>query len=141
MSPDATFYIGQKAFIKKGDSVLVLTDPIGRLHFAGGKIQENENDIVASIKREVREETGLEIKVGDPFTTWMKIFPADHRLAGKRLFLVGYKCEYISGKVTISSEHSGYRWVTKENYHEVDDGSAFFTALEKYFTSQIKNIV
>jgi hypothetical protein len=33
----------------------------------------------------------------------------------------------------MSHEHSGFRWVTKENYKEVDDGSAYFAILEDYF--------
>jgi 8-oxo-dGTP diphosphatase len=134
MKDDATFFVGQKAFIRKGDEVLVLNDPKEGLDFAGGKIQEGEDDLVASLQREVREETGLEIKVGSPFTTWVNVFPAHHRFAGKKVFLVGYKCEYVSGDITLSDEHNNFHWVNKDNFNEVTDGSVFFDALKKYFT-------
>ena len=133
MKEDALFYVGQKAFIKKGDEILVLGDPTEGLDFPGGKIQEGEEDLIEALKREVREETGLEIEAGAPFITWVNTFPAHHRLAGKKVYLVGYKCEYVSGEVTQSDEHDKFRWVTKDNFKEVDDGTTWFEVLKKYF--------
>ena len=133
MKEDASFYVGQKAFIEKDGQVLVLGDPIEGLDYPGGKIQEGEFDLVESLKREVREETGLEISVGAAFATWTNIFPPQHRLAGKRVFLVGYKCTYISGEVTLSNEHDKFSWITKENFNTVNDGASYFEILKKYF--------
>jgi len=133
MKEDAQFYVVQKAFIRKGNEVLVLGDPEEGLDYPGGKIQEGEIDPVESLKREVREETGLEIEVGDPFVTWTNAFPGGHRLAGKHVFLVGYRCKYVSGEVKLSDEHDKFSWVTKENYREVNDGTSFFDILNKYF--------
>ena len=103
------------------------------LDFPGGKIQEGEDDFDEALKREVREETGLEIEVGEPFTRWYFEFGQDHRNAGKKVFLIGFKCKYKSGEVKISDEHSEYKWVTKLNYKELDDRSNYFKALDKYF--------
>lgn len=133
MKEDVLFYVGQKAFIKKGDEVLVLGDPIEGLDYPGGKIQEGEFDLEESLKREVMEETGLEISVGEAFVTWTNIFPPQHRLAGRRVFLVGYKCEYVSGDVILSDEHNKFSWVTKDNFNTVDDGTSYFEILKKYF--------
>jgi 8-oxo-dGTP diphosphatase len=133
MNEDQTFFVGQKAFIKKGDELLVLGDPNEGLDYPGGKIQEGETDLIESLKREVREETGLEISVGEPFATWMNTFPTHHRHGGKKVYLVGYKCEYVSGDVTLSNEHDKFSWVTKENYKEVDDGTSYFDILDIYF--------
>lgn len=133
MKEDAIFYVGQKAFIQKGDEVLVLQDTLKHLDYPGGKIQEGEIDLEESLKREVREETGLEIAVGEPFASWTFILPETHRLGGKRLFLVGYRCKYVSGDVSLSNEHQNFSWVTKENSPSVDDGTPYFKILEKYF--------
>ena len=133
MKEDAKFYVGQKAFIKKGDEVLVLGLGGDKIHYPGGKIQIGEIDLKESIKREVREETGLEIKVGEPFYTWAHILPESHKLAGEQIYLVGYRCEYLSGDVILSDEHDKFRWVNKDNYKEIDDGSSYFDALGKYF--------
>jgi 8-oxo-dGTP diphosphatase len=133
MKEDALFFVGQKAFIQKGDQVLVLHDPIEGLDFPGGKIQEDENDVVESLKREVGEETGLEIEVDGPFCAWVNEFPPSHRLAGKKVYLVGYRCKYVGGDINLSHEHDQFKWVTKENYLEVQEDTTFFDALKKYF--------
>lgn len=139
MKKDALFCVGQKAFIEKGGMVLTLGDPKEGLDFPGGKIQEGEardgdaSSLAEPLKREVEEETGLEIEVGDPFAVWYHEFPKESRNYGKVVYLVGFKCKYVSGEVKLSDEHDKYQWVNKDNYKEVDDGSDYFDVLEKYF--------
>ena len=132
MANDQLLFVGQKAFIDKDGEILVLTDPQLGVDLPGGKIKEGELDLVEALKREVKEETGLEIEIKELFTTWMIEFPPDHRNQGK-VFLVGYKCKYVLGEVTLSSEHTEYKWVNKENFQELPhDGH--FKAVEKYFS-------
>ncbi len=132
MINDQLLFVGQKAFIDKDGEILVLTDPQLGIDLPGGKIKERELDLVEALKREVKEETDLEIEIGELFTTWMIEFPPDHRNQGK-VFLVGYKCKYISGDVTLSDEHTEYKWINKENFQKLPkDGH--FMAVEKYFT-------
>ncbi len=137
MIEDKIFWVGQKAFIERSDgAVLVVWDPRWGLDFPGGKIQVGENELVASLRREVHEEVGLEIEVGDPFVTWVNVFPTEHKYAGKRVFLVGYKCRLLSGDIRLSDEHDRYRWVTRENYREIIKDNGYFRALEKYFATR-----
>lgn len=132
MINDQLMFVGQKAFIEKDGEILILIDPKLGIDLPGGKIKEGESDLKESLKREVREEAKLEIEISDAFTTWMIEFPPDHRNQGK-VFLVGYKCKYISGNVVLSDEHSEYQWVNKDNYKKLlKDGH--FKALEKYFS-------
>ena len=133
MKEDALFYIGQKAFIEKDGSILVLKNLNEGLDFPGGKIQIGELDLPEALRREVREETSLEIEIRELFVTWYNEFPEHHRNAGKKVFFVGYRCKYKSGDVTLSHEHNSYRWVNRNDYHKVDDKSKFFDALEQYF--------
>ena len=137
MDKDKIFYVGQKAFIDKGGKILVLIDPVYGLDFPGGKIQEGENNLIESLKREVREETNLEIEVENPFFVWHFTFPfhPEHRNSGKTVYLVGFRCRYISGDFIISDEHEKFMWVDKSNYKELNDGSDYFKALEKYFSN------
>lgn len=128
-------YVGQKAFIEKDGKILVLMDPKLGLDFPGGKIQENETDFTRALQREVREETSLEIEPGDAFCTWYYLFGPQHRNAGKKVYLVGFKCRYVSGGVTLSDEHNDYRWVDKNTYRSLADGSEYFKALEKYYSA------
>lgn len=130
---DTLYYVGQKAFIRKGDEVLVLLKNKG-LRCPGGKIRAGE-DLVESLKREVREETSLEITVGESFATWTYLYCGDHPLAGSNLFLVGYKCEYVSGEVVLNEEHDDYAWVNKDNYTKYKADSDAYRVLEKYFSN------
>lgn len=135
------FCVGQKAFIEKDGKVLVLNDPIEGLDFPGGKIQEGEavngdaSSLVRSLKREVKEETGLDIEVIGPFVVWYHEFPKEHRNYDKKVYLAAFRCKYVSGELQLSDEHDKFRWVNKEDYQEVDDGSDYFDVLEKYFNS------
>ena len=139
MKDDALFCVGQKAFIEKDGKVLILGDPVEGLDFPGGKIQEGEAkdgdvfSLIRSLKREVKEETGLEIEVFNPFAVWYHEFPKGHRNYGKVVYLVAFKCRYISGELKLSDEHDKFRWVDKNDYKEVNDGSDYFDVLEKYF--------
>src|SRR6185437_14245320 len=125
MAEDQQFYIGQKVVLEKDGKVLVLHDSVLGADLPGGKIQVGENDFVASLKREVFEETGLQIEVGHPFYTG-QFFPSaklKHRNAGKRIFLVFFTARYLSGDITLSDEHDAYYWVDKTDYKEVTDAS------------------
>ena len=133
MAEDKLFYIGQKAFIEKDGKVLALFDPKLGLDFPGGKIQIGENDFDEALRREVREETALEIDVGNPFYRWYFEFRPGHRNAGKHVYLVGFRCTYISGEIKLSDEHNKFQWVDKNDYRTLNDGSEYFKALEKYF--------
>ena len=123
--PHKLFEVGQKAFIERDGQVLVVFFPNGWLDFPGGRIEEGESDLVESLKREVREETNLEVEVGTPFATWLG--------RGETVYLVGYRCRYVVGEVELSNEHNDYRWVDGSTYRSLDDGSAPFRALAQYF--------
>lgn len=139
MKDDALFCVGQKAFIERNAKVLVLNDPVEGLDFPGGKIQEGEakdgdaSSLIRSLQREVMEETGLVIEVFNPFAVWYHEFPKNHRNYGKRVYLVAFKCKYVSGELKLSDEHDNFKWVDRNGYKEVDDGSDYFDALKKYF--------
>lgn len=128
MKQDELFYVGQKAFIQKEGKVLVLKDRNGNLDFPGGKIQEGETNYNKSIKREVFEETGLNITIGEPFYRWSFIGTQK-----KHIFAIGFICKYVSGEVCLSKEHTDYKWVSKDAYKELENDSEDFKALEYFF--------
>jgi len=136
---DEIFCVGQKAVIDKHGRILVLHDPIpapGGIDLPGGKIQEREYDFYKALEREVLEETQLKIKIIRPFFTNFFEFPKDspHRNKGKKIFLVYYICEYVSGKVSLSEEHDWYKWVKINDYQKVfKKKNNIFEALCAYF--------
>ena len=139
MKDDALFCVDQKAFIEKDGKVLVLHDQVEGLDFPGGKIQEGEakdgdtSSLIRALQREVREETGLTIEVLNPFAVWYHEFSQNHRNYPKVVYLVAFRCAYVSGEVKLSGEHDSFRWVDATSYTEMDDGSEYFDLLKKYF--------
>jgi len=139
MQDDAEFYVAQKAFIERDGKVLVLNDPVYGLDFPGGKIQVGEakdgdaSSLTHALKREVLEETGLEIEVGKPFAVWYSEYPKNHRNYPKVVYLVGFKCTHLSGEPIMSAEHDNFTWVDKDSYQQFDDGRSYFGILDKYF--------
>ncbi|MEX0616737.1 MAG: NUDIX domain-containing protein [Candidatus Woykebacteria bacterium] len=132
MKEDKLFYVGQKAFIENGGKVLVLRDPDLGIDFPGGKIQEDEKDFAESLIREVKEETNLEIEVGSPFITWIHKMTTGVNKGGE-IFIVGYKCSYLSGEVMISNEHDSYLWVDRSDLGQLDHKDEYFKYLDSYF--------
>ena len=126
-------YVGQKAIIEKDGEVLVLFEKNIGLDFPGGKLHESDVNITESLIREVREETGLDIIIGEPFYTWLVKFPPHGEYDINDVFLVAYRCIYVGGEVQLSSEHGRYQWVNRDNFKEVKDDRPHFKALEKYF--------
>jgi len=140
MKNEQVFYVGQKALIEKDGEVLVLSNSLFNCDFPGGKIQEGEIETIGhigSLKCEVKEETGFEIEPFEPIAVWWFEFSnKNHKLFGKKAYIVLFRSKYISGHIKLSDEHNKFEWVDKNNYEKFDNDSNSFTALKKYFSSE-----
>lgn len=138
MAEDELFFVGLKAVIEKDREVLVLHDPEMGPDLPGGKIQIGETNLIEALKREVSEEIGLEIDVGKPFATWIFQIPitSHHRSAGKKIFSIAYHCNYLSGDIVLSPEHTEFHWVNKNNYREFTRTSNFQHVLDAFFQTE-----
>jgi 8-oxo-dGTP diphosphatase len=76
----------------------------GKWELPGGKPRENES-FEASLRREVREETGFEIDIHQSAGT------ADQEVSGYHVVHVVLIASIKSGGLAISDEHSEFRWV------------------------------
>ncbi len=139
MTEDQLFYVGQKALIEKDGKILVLHNNTIGADLPGGKIQVGELDFIASLKREVSEETGLTISSGSPFSTcYFTFLPANRsKKLTNFIFIVFFIAKYLSGEVKLSDEHESYQWISKKNYRQIDDrGGQLTAALEIYFNKK-----
>lgn len=78
--------------------------------FPKGHIEKGEKEI-ETVKREVKEETGLEdIKIIEGFKEWIKYF---FRFKKKTIFKIVtfYLAETKEKEIKISGEHIGYEWL------------------------------
>lgn len=110
--------IATKALMVNGDGKLLIVREApatydesttgGSYTFPGGRI-EPEEGYLDGLKREIREETGLEVGVGEPVFVeeW---FPS---IKGEPHHIVAiyFHCRPLGNKVRLSHEHDDYKWV------------------------------
>ncbi len=120
--------------LSKDGKLLVVRRSGDKKHFAGkweipgGKVEFGEAP-EETLKREFREETGLEISVKNPFNTWQS---ADN--ATKIHFIeVDYfvECENCDEVKLNSSEHSEYKWIADAS--EVEATPEMVKTIQKAF--------
>jgi A/G-specific adenine glycosylase len=116
------------AVIRRRGRYLVGKRPAGTLlgglwEFPGGKVEPGETYEQALI-REVREETGLEVCVGDPIAV------VDHAYSHFAVTLHVYACEVAAGR-TQARYHSQLKWVPRAELEQY----AFPTANRRFLKS------
>ena len=118
--------VSQKAVIINGDGkILVIhrtsTAPSNpnKWDFPGGEIDFGEKAI-ESIIREIKEETGLEISDIKPYDVESHI---DKN--GEFWTTIAYKTKTSSENIILSEEHDEFRWVTKEEFMDLDCSERF----------------
>ncbi len=138
---DTKVYFGQKAFIEKQGKLLVLRDPrscVGSqsgVDMPGGKYRWGK-DLESELKREVKEETDLEIEIGKPFFVWTYFGLKAKKGHASHTVVIGYYCKYKSGTVKLSNEHDMFEWVDRKTYTKWKDKTQDYKALDVYFKSK-----
>jgi 8-oxo-dGTP pyrophosphatase MutT (NUDIX family) len=103
--------ITQKAILFGPDDRILLTRRGDRWRPAGGRFEFGET-LVASLRRELREELGVDVRVGPPveaiYGGW-----ADSETGNPMVTLL-YRCETDERDVTLNDEHDDYEWVDVE---------------------------
>ena len=117
-----------KAVNEKGENIIFATQRgygefKGGWEFPGGKIEDGENPEDA-LKREIMEELGIEIKVGDMIDTIEYDYPNFH------LSMDCFFAEIVSGDLVLK-EHEDAKWLTKEKLDSVDWLPADITLIDK----------
>ena len=108
------------SIIEKDGKVLVLKrsskDPFSAdcWDLPGGVMNFGE-EVVAALKREVKEECGLEIETLSPMDVSTRIDNEEQYVA------VTFICEYKSGTVKLSKDHSEFKWVDAKKVPDLED--------------------
>lgn len=85
----------------------------GSWEVVGGKLEFGES-VLETLKREVKEETNLEITIDRPL--YAKNIVINEEL---QMVVVVYLCKYEKGEVMLSKEHIAYRWVDEEGLRNI----------------------
>ena len=85
----------------------------GKYGLPGGRLDFNEHPY-DGLKREVKEETGLEINIGNllDFHTWSPIVQDKHM----HIVALFFHCLPLSEEVKLSHEHDHFAWLSKEEF-------------------------
>jgi len=73
----------------------------GEWWFPGGRIHKGE-PLEEALRREVKEETGLEVSSQRLINVYSRVFPERHDIT------IAYLCECKKGKVVLNDEHCEY---------------------------------
>ena len=113
-----TYHVATKAFIRKGDDVLLCLESLGKKwDLPGGRIGVGEFDVPLEeiLKREIVEELGpnLKYKNNGPAAIFRHRRPeiTSENKPEVRVLMIGFELEYLGGDIALSDEHSECRWV------------------------------
>jgi 8-oxo-dGTP pyrophosphatase MutT (NUDIX family) len=116
-------FVATKAFIVHQGKVLILRESgtydegtnSGRYDLPGGRLQPGEH-VLEALKREVKEETGLVVELGDPISVgeWRPVV----KEVPWQIIGIFFECETSSLEVSLSGDHDEYKWIEPSEYQK-----------------------
>jgi 8-oxo-dGTP diphosphatase len=117
--------VGVDAIIEKDNKILILQRSKKDKSYPeywslpGGKINFGE-DLIDALKREVREESNLDVDILLPIDAHGKVMED-----GKHIVVITFLCSYKSGEVKLSKEHDTFKWLEPKKVTEIEELSPF----------------
>ncbi len=113
----AKFHVHVDAIIRRDDAILIMKRAMGSMtgawYFAGGTLEEDESP-EEGVRREINEETGLDVDNLRLFRVWDY-----HQDESTPAVGITFVCDVPEdAEPRINKEHAAARWVTPEYYRE-----------------------
>ncbi len=111
-------FLGVGALIFEGSNLLLVErgkEPLKGYWSLPGGIVETGEKLEEGIRREVREETGLEVEPMSVFEIFERIIPDAEGRAEYHYVLIDYLCRAVGGRLAPASDVSNVAWVAEQN--------------------------
>jgi 8-oxo-dGTP diphosphatase len=130
-------FVATKAFIVYQGKVLILRESskyedganAAKFDVPGGRLKPGQR-FDESLLREIKEETGLTVRIGKPFfvNEWRP------QVRDEQWQIVGtfFICETDSDKIALSEDHDRYEWINAEDYKKYNLIENLHPAFEAY---------
>lgn len=107
---------GQVLILREADTYEEGTN-ISRYGLPGGRIDPGE-PFLEGLKREVYEETGLDIEVKNPLYVgeWWPVIKGNKN----QIVAIFFVCKALNSNVKLSEEHDDFQWITPEQAADYD---------------------
>ncbi len=93
----------------------------------GGGMDESDATPQEALRREIREEVGLEVKVREPFNVFTFI-----NNEGETKIGITFVCDLIEGEVILSQEHSEFKWINPSNFYKEESIESLHREIGNY---------
>lgn len=131
-------HVGIKGIVRVNDACLVLQNGSGAHAYwdvPGGRVDDDES-LLETLSRELREE--LPSIKGFSIGEVVGAYRLPKNIVDNRgLVLIFYKVDAESFDVTLSNEHTGYRWVTRETVSELLNSPVSITSEMYSYISEV----
>ena len=134
---ETKLFVATKAFISLNEKILLLRESdkykdgsnAGRYDVVGGRIKPGQN-FKESLLREIKEETGLNVKIGKPFfvNEWRPI------VNNEQWHIVGiyFECRSNSNSIKLSEDHDHFLWIDPNEYRKYNLIENLNTVFEEF---------
>ena len=140
MSEDRSYparpILGVGGLILDGDSILLVQrgkEPLrGYWSLPGGAVETGER-LADALRREVREETGLEVEILQLFEVFERILPDDAGTARHHYVLIDYLCRVTAGEARPGDDAIDVRWISRVDLDRYEITPGTLAVIEKAF--------
>ncbi len=113
-------FVAFHAIVEKDGKILVMKrsskDPFNADYWdlPGGVMNFGE-EVMGALKREVKEECGLDIEILSPIDVSTRVGDEEQYVT------VTFICEYKSGTIKLSKDHSEYKWIEAKKVPDLEE--------------------
>ena len=130
--------------VKDGKAIIIkrANEPYkGQWSIPGGRVELGES-LADAVRREIREETGLEVDVGPVIEVFERVMRDDNsqpvmesaRVVRFHFVIIDYLCTWVSGTLSAGDDADAAVWVTSDELPQYDIRASAVSVIRKGLT-------